>query len=296
MRPTCQSKQNILEKPCLHNTAPCHNSPTSSASGTWGCSHLWLCNRPAADAAPSHPSPFLPHQPLPQPCRSRKGWNGGVEAAGWDPFNSRNPAGGELSAAAALAVPPALGSSLLCAGGGWAAAGRGCAGLTPSLGWGISRAAPSGHCPGQACPGGLSCTPSPDAFSHSLLGTGRTQPLLGEGALPGKGREFMTAPWEEASGPQGCPPAHNRQFLGLAGTPLQHQASLVAPRFNTLLENERLEHVPEEKEIYCCPGPAAKQNSNNPGVGRTINPCWQSHCSKDGDSHSKVWPVNISHI
>lgn len=46
----------------------------------------------------------------------------------------------------------------------------------------------------------------------------------------------------------------------------------VAPRFNTLLENERLEHVPEEKEIYCCPGPAAKQNSNNPGAGRTINP------------------------
>lgn len=46
----------------------------------------------------------------------------------------------------------------------------------------------------------------------------------------------------------------------------------VASRFNALLENERLEHVPEEKEIYCCPGPAAKQNSNNPDAGRTINP------------------------
>lgn len=61
MRPTCQSKQNILEKSYLQNTVPCHNSPTCSASGTWCCSQLWLCNRPAADApATSHHQPSCP--------------------------------------------------------------------------------------------------------------------------------------------------------------------------------------------------------------------------------------------
>lgn len=114
-----------------------------------------------------------------------------------------------------------------------------------------------------------------------LLGTGRTRPLPGEGALPGKGSQnSRQTPREEMSWPIRVPacPQQAAHWLSWNSTPLQHQASVSAPRFNTLLENERLEHVPEEKEIYCCPGPAAKQNSNNPGAGRTINPCWQSHC------------------
>lgn len=183
---------------------------------------------------------------------------------------------------AAPAVPPPLAQPAVLREGGLEWAG-GCSGVTPFVGGDLLSCSLC-PCPGQPSLCGFCCSPSLDAFRLSSLlgvdaGDSGTQP--GEGALPGKGSQNSPQPpWEEMSCSPRVPscPQQALPWLGWNPAPLQHQASVLAPRFNTLLENERLEHVPEDKEIYCCPGPAAKQNSNNPNAGRTINPCWQSHC------------------
>lgn len=95
------------------------------------------------------------------------------------------------------------------------------------------------------------------------MGTGTAQP--GDAAVMGKGSRTAH------SAPERSAPASSKQLTSSAVTQAPRPA-WVASRFNTILENERLEHVQEEREIYCCPGPAAKQSSNNPGAGRTINP------------------------